>query len=138
MSPTLDEANLLERVGGDWKLIREIAGLFTGEYPQMLDDVALAIRGRDAEAFFRAGAQVRSGRQPLARLAPPEIALELERMGMAGRFEGAAERLEEPCARGGPSRGRAGGADPALTARPAPDASSRGSFTNSTSLWLSL
>ena len=95
MSPTLDEANLLERVGGDWKLIREIAGLFTGEYPQMLDDVALAIRGRDAEAFFRAAHKVKGAVANLSAPRATEIALELERMGMAGRFEGAAERLEE-------------------------------------------
>ena len=84
-------ATLLERVGGDFELLREIVALFAEDAPRQLEAMRKAIAAGDAKALADAAHTLKGA---AANFDPGEaagLALRLERLGRAGTLEGAAE-----------------------------------------------
>ena len=50
----LDRALALSRVGGDEDLLREIAGLFLDDYPNLVEKIKQALAANDARGLERA------------------------------------------------------------------------------------
>ena len=46
--PAFDRASAVERLGGDEELFAEVAGLFRGDAPKLLDDISRAVAAGDA------------------------------------------------------------------------------------------
>jgi HPt (histidine-containing phosphotransfer) domain-containing protein len=82
-APGLDCAALLDRLGGDVALLREILSLFQGECPRLMRDLDQAVAQRDPERI-RQGAHTLKG--TLLNLSAAEAyaaALCLEKLGLA-------------------------------------------------------
>ena len=94
-SQVLDRAALLDRIGGDWNLLREIAGIFVAEAPRMVSDIGKAVAARDSEALFRSAHKLKGSVGNFAAGETFEAALKLERMGAAGDLGGAAEAFAD-------------------------------------------
>ncbi len=50
----VDLAAVMDRIGGDEGLLREIVGLYVEDEPRLLAEAAAAVRDRDADALRRA------------------------------------------------------------------------------------
>jgi two-component system, sensor histidine kinase and response regulator len=89
MEPTaavLDQAVLLERVGGDEELLREIATLFLGECPRMLQEVRAAIDHADAPQLRLTAHALKGAVSNFGARAAYEAVWELEQLGHAGNL----------------------------------------------------
>jgi PAS domain S-box-containing protein len=82
----LDEADLLDRVGGDRALLREMVRLFLDTYPPSLAEVREAVARRDAEALHRAAHTFKGMVGHFGARAAVEAALRLEVMGRDGEL----------------------------------------------------
>jgi HPt (histidine-containing phosphotransfer) domain-containing protein len=78
---TLNVALALERVGGDEKLLREIAQLFLNECPDMVDKIREAVLRRDSTALERSAHDFKGSVANFGAEAAFQSALELERRG---------------------------------------------------------
>jgi two-component system sensor histidine kinase/response regulator len=90
----VDEARLLERVGGNRKALADLVRIFRADWPKQVARLREAVRQDDAAAL-RASAHALKG--SVANFAAPvatEAALRLQKMGEAGRLAGAAGALE--------------------------------------------
>ncbi len=97
-----DETELMERVGGKRKLLRELIGLFLTDSPARMHDVAHALHAGDAPALARAAHALRGSLGTFAARPAVETALALETLAQQGTVQGAAElfrRLQEEVAR---------------------------------------
>jgi HPt (histidine-containing phosphotransfer) domain-containing protein len=83
------------RLGGDRRLLREMLALFLAESPNMLQEVARAVTGKDAGALRRAAHALKGSVANFAAPRPVEAARVLERMGTAGDLSGAGLALRE-------------------------------------------
>jgi HPt (histidine-containing phosphotransfer) domain-containing protein len=88
----LDCAVALERLGGDEELLREVAGLFLGEYPVLLNDIRTAAAARDADALQRAAHSMKGSVSNFGADGVYEAAFALEKKGRTGDLEAL-----EPC-----------------------------------------
>ena len=93
LEPVFDAAAALERVGGDRELLSEIAGLFEGEYPQLLGALREAIARQDTPALERAAHTLKGAVGNFAASAAFAAAQELESIGRQGNTERASELL---------------------------------------------
>jgi HPt (histidine-containing phosphotransfer) domain-containing protein len=86
-----DLSAVLERVGGDQELLKEIANLFLEDAPRLLDLVREAIDAGDALGLQRAAHSLKGS---VANFGPQEAvdaAYQLEKMGADGKLEGASD-----------------------------------------------
>ncbi|MFH1731761.1 MAG: response regulator, partial [Planctomycetota bacterium] len=96
--PVVDRAALLERVGGDRVLLRELVEAFLAERQAILDDLADAISEGDPQSVERAATRMRCSLGTLGAERAAEAARQLEDLGREGRLEdvaGALEALEQ-------------------------------------------
>lgn len=91
----VDRPAALERVGGDEGLLREIAGLFIEEYPEILEAIERAAGAGDARALERAAHNLKGSASNFGAQPVTDAALRLERMGRAGNLSGAAGAVGE-------------------------------------------
>ena len=90
MNPVLDREMALSRVGGDAELLKEIAVLFLGEYPKILDELhAAAVRG-DAAGLERTAHSLKGSVSNFGASPVVDAARKLEAMGRARQIEQAA------------------------------------------------
>jgi PAS domain S-box-containing protein len=115
--PPVDEADLLDRVGGDWALLREVVRLFLDAAPGSLAGLRAAADRGDAAALHRQAHTFKGMVAHFGAAEASEAALRLEVMGREGDLGGAGaacaaleravERLRPALARlldeGGPS-----------------------------------
>jgi len=92
--PPLDRAAAVERLGGDEELFAEVATVFRGDAPKLLDELNRAITAGDAPTIRRAahglkGAAGYVGGGPTATAAEA-----MERIGASGDLSTAATALE--------------------------------------------
>jgi len=87
-----DERHLLERLGGDRKLLAEIIGYFQEESPGMLVAIGTALSEGDADRVQRTTHALRGALLNISAEAAAEIAHRLEVSTREGEF-GAATRL---------------------------------------------
>jgi HPt (histidine-containing phosphotransfer) domain-containing protein len=90
---SFNEAALMDHVGGDEKLLRELVDLFLEDLPERLASVRKAVRRRDAQALSSAAHALKGAVSHFAARDTSEFALKLERMGRTGDLEGAEETL---------------------------------------------
>ena len=94
----LDLPKLMERVGGDRRALAELAGIFRADWPKQAARLRKALREADAPALRSAAHALKGAVSNFAAPAATEAALNLQKMGEAGRLAGAQavlERLEK-------------------------------------------
>ncbi|HTM04965.1 MAG TPA: Hpt domain-containing protein [Vicinamibacterales bacterium] len=94
---------LLDRLGGDEELARQMAALFVDECPNMLDDVRRAVAGGSADDIRRVAHAFKGSVANFVADGPAAIALALEHAGrderladaptLLARLEGAVAEL---------------------------------------------
>ena len=90
----LDEALALTRVGGDFELLREVAGLFLDDYPQALEKIRTAVAASDSSGVEHHAHSLKGSVSTFGATDVFESALALEKMGRSGNLSGAAEKLK--------------------------------------------
>jgi PAS domain S-box-containing protein len=94
----LDEAVALNRVGGDFELLREVVELFLDDYPQSLEKIRAAVRASDQTDLERQAHSLKGSVSTFGAKDAFEAAFALEKQGRSGDLSGATEglmRLEE-------------------------------------------
>jgi two-component system, sensor histidine kinase and response regulator len=91
---TLDEARLLERVGGDRRALTGVARIFLADAPRRLAQIKRAIAAGDAKALRAAAHALKGAASNFTPLGATETALELQQIGDAGEMTEAPAVLE--------------------------------------------
>jgi HPt (histidine-containing phosphotransfer) domain-containing protein len=78
---------MIERLGGDEELARQLAELFVLECPRMMTEVRDSVAGGDADRVRRAAHAFKGSVGNFTDDAPTTTAFEMEVMGMDGRIE---------------------------------------------------
>src|SRR4051812_40494104 len=91
---TLNYASLLERVGGDPNLLREIAGIFLNEFPSLMAEIEAAWAAGDALSLRYAAHSMKGSVANFEVPAVTEAALTLELIGRSGDLSHAEEALQ--------------------------------------------
>lgn len=89
----LDLDSVLDRVGGDVDLLREIAGMFLEEYPVLLVEIAAAVHLKDPVRLERAAHSLKGAVSNFGAKTPTDAAFSLETIGRQNRMTDAAEAL---------------------------------------------
>ena len=85
--PLIDRATLLERVGGDEDLLREITSIFLSEYPELLREIAAGIAASDTQRIEQAAHSLKGSVSNFGAQAATESAHRLEIIGRQGSIE---------------------------------------------------
>jgi HPt (histidine-containing phosphotransfer) domain-containing protein len=80
----VDEARLLERVGGDRKALRGLVRLFLADAPKQTARIRRAVEARDARGLRDAAHALKGAVSNFAAPAATEAAMRLQRIGEAG------------------------------------------------------
>jgi HPt (histidine-containing phosphotransfer) domain-containing protein len=91
----LSQAQLLDNIGGDVRLLAEVLSLFLTEAPKYVHNIRKAVVNHDAEALSAAAHKLKGTMVLLAAAPVSDIAVELERMGKDGNLRGAEELLKD-------------------------------------------
>jgi two-component system, sensor histidine kinase and response regulator len=91
--PVLEHATAMARVGGDAELLKELAGLFVEEYPQLLTELQAALADGDARRVEHAAHALKGAVANFGAQQAVDTALQLEQLGRIGRLEPAADLL---------------------------------------------
>ena len=89
---------IIERLGGDEELVRQLVSLFLTEYPAMIATIRASVAGGSADAIRRAAHAFKGSVSNFTEEAPMTTAFELEVMGKENRLEQVAPvfaRLEQ-------------------------------------------
>lgn len=92
-SAVLNKDVVLDRVGGDESLLREITEIFLTEYPGLIDEIRAAVQNRDAWRLQVSAHTLKGSVSNFGAEAATWAALQLERMGRQQELEGAPEAL---------------------------------------------
>jgi two-component system, sensor histidine kinase and response regulator len=87
----VDRNAVLNRVGGDEMLLREITEIFLAEYPGMLHEIREAIRCSDAAKLEHCAHSLKGSVSNFGADAATNAAYQLELLGRKGRLEDAPE-----------------------------------------------
>jgi CheY-like chemotaxis protein len=93
--PGFDSNAVLERVGGDRELLREVALLFFEDTPVLLAEIRAAIDRNDPPALERSAHRLKGSVSNFGAKLAQEAALRLELMGRQGDVSNASERYQE-------------------------------------------
>jgi CheY-like chemotaxis protein/HPt (histidine-containing phosphotransfer) domain-containing protein len=91
---TLDEARLLERVGGDRRALSDIARIFLADAPQRLAEIRRAVGAADARALRAAAHALKGAAANFSAAGVTDAALELQQIGDSGEMSEAAAALD--------------------------------------------
>jgi CheY-like chemotaxis protein len=80
----IDEARVIERVGGDRRALASLARVFLADAPRRLAEIRRAIQSRDAPALRAAAHALKGAVSNFAAASATEAALRLQKMGEAG------------------------------------------------------
>lgn len=94
-SALIDRVALLDRVGGDEDLLREITGIFLEEYPSLIRDIQAAYAAGDAKRLERAAHSLKGSVSNFGAEAATQAAYKLETIGRKGEFAGADTALRD-------------------------------------------
>jgi two-component system, sensor histidine kinase and response regulator len=93
--PTVNAAELLDRIDGDRALLAELVEILRKEYPGQLRDSQESIARGDAKALERVGHALKGALINLSATSASGFAAELESMGRSGNLELAGPKLME-------------------------------------------
>jgi signal transduction histidine kinase/DNA-binding response OmpR family regulator len=102
LSPILDREALLEVASGDIDIVKELAALFSDDYPVLISDVQRAIEQKNPSALAKAAHTLRGMLGSVMAVSAADKAHVLEVSGMRNDFDQAAHtlrELEEDCVR---------------------------------------
>jgi two-component system sensor histidine kinase/response regulator len=83
----IDIDDVLERVGGDQELLREIIGIFLEEYPALFADIGSSVEKCDARALERSAHTLKGSVSNFGARSATQAAHELELMGRCNDFQ---------------------------------------------------
>ena len=89
----IDEAEALERVGGERSLLVELASMCLADTPAALESIRGALAGGDARSLQRAAHKLKGSLLVLAAESASEAASRLEALGASGSLDKAAAAL---------------------------------------------
>jgi HPt (histidine-containing phosphotransfer) domain-containing protein len=89
----VDRAALLERLGDDLDLLRELVGMFLEDYPRSLAEVEAAVCARNAAALRQSAHFLVGTLSNFSAREAQHAARVLERRGVTGELEGADKDL---------------------------------------------
>jgi CheY-like chemotaxis protein len=93
--PSFAPAEILDRVGGDRELLRELVDLFVAQAPRSLAEIRRCVEAGDARGLERAAHLVRGSAATFGAGAVSETAFTLEKLGRSGVLEGASFRVSD-------------------------------------------
>jgi HPt (histidine-containing phosphotransfer) domain-containing protein len=76
-----DPEVVLDRVGGDEELLREITEIFLSESPELLDEIRAAVQSEDASRLERSAHTLKGAVSNFGAQAATQAALHLETLG---------------------------------------------------------
>jgi HPt (histidine-containing phosphotransfer) domain-containing protein len=91
----VDRAALLDRLGGDEDLLREITSIFLDEYPILIQEIRTAVATLDAKAIERAAHSLKGSVANFGAPGATRAALRLETLGRKGQMEEAPLALDD-------------------------------------------
>ena len=91
---TLDEARLLERVGGDRRALAGLARIFLADAPRRLAEIRRAVASADAKALRAAAHALKGAAANFSAAGVTDAALELQQIGDSGEMSEAAAALD--------------------------------------------
>lgn len=86
-SPAWSSGQLLDRLGGDEALARELVALFLAEYPRLLSRLHASLASGRAEDVRRAAHAAKGCIVNFVNVGPVDTAFEIEQLGGQGRLE---------------------------------------------------
>jgi two-component system sensor histidine kinase/response regulator len=95
---SIDQVELMNRIGGDLTFLLELTDLFRTEYPELLDVARQALAEENSDGLMRAAHALRGALANLAATGPSSSASALEEIGRSGGLTMAKpilDRLEE-------------------------------------------
>jgi len=92
---SINEAELLERLGGDLDILSELTNIFREDYPKQLSSARRAIAEKDAEGVKRAGHALKGALANLAANGPCGTAAAIEQIGTSGDLSGAGQAVAQ-------------------------------------------
>jgi two-component system sensor histidine kinase/response regulator len=93
--PDFDENALLNRVGGNTRLLRELVDIFLADSPKMLAEIRRALSRRDADSLRHAAHAFRGSLSTFAARHATDAAQRLEGLAATRDFAGARETFRE-------------------------------------------
>jgi PAS domain S-box-containing protein len=91
--PVFDVAAVLDSLGGDSELLREVAGIFLAQLPKHMEKIRKAISDRDAKTLDRAAHALKGSAANLLAQGVVGAASRLEEVGRSGSVAGSKEAL---------------------------------------------
>ena len=85
--PVVDRAAVLDRVGGDEELLREIIDIFLEEYPSLVAGIRDAVEKKDAGALERSAHNLKGSVSNFGAESATRAAADLELMGRKGEIQ---------------------------------------------------
>jgi len=86
-----DRQELLDRVDGDWDLLREVVGIFAADSVKLMAEIRDAISREDHVCLNHAAHTLKGAVSNFSVRAPFELSLKLEVSAKSGEFTGAWE-----------------------------------------------
>jgi two-component system sensor histidine kinase/response regulator len=93
--PLIDRTSILDRVGGDEELLRDITAIFLEEYPELISEIRAATETADAERLERAAHSLKGSVSNFGAAAATRAAFQLEMLGRKGQLEPAPRALND-------------------------------------------
>jgi two-component system, sensor histidine kinase and response regulator len=91
----IDRAMILDRVGGDEDLLREITSIFLSEYPGLIEEIASAVAKWDSKQLERAAHSLKGSVANFGAQGATEAAYRLETIGRNGSLKEAPSALRD-------------------------------------------
>ena len=92
-SRVFDRQQMLERLGGDEELLREVLDVFRDECPRMIATTRVAVHSGDASGVERAGHTLKGALLNISAAEAAAVARDLEHIGRSGALDGVAQAL---------------------------------------------
>ena len=91
----IDRTAVLDRVGGDEELLREISSIFLEEYPALVTEIEAAVALRDAKRLERAAHSLKGSVSNFGADAATQAAYRLETIGRRADLAQAKDALDD-------------------------------------------
>jgi two-component system, sensor histidine kinase and response regulator len=91
----IDRATILDRFDGDEDLLREISSIFLNEYPNLVDEIRIAVERSDPKGLERAAHSLKGSVSNFGASGATNAAYTLETMGRKHQMTQAKEALNE-------------------------------------------
>ena len=90
----IDQAALLKAFDNDWDFFTEVVEMFIQDYPQMMTDIANALKAKDSSTLMRSGHALKGMLGNFQATTGVELALRLEELGRQEVFDGGDQTYE--------------------------------------------